>query len=107
LWYILREENNMIEINSVEQFEKEILKGKVLVDLYAPYCQPCKRMREEILPLFDQEIKILTVDASEIFEIASILGASSVPTIALYQDGVRVNQRMGFMDEDEVRGFIQ
>lgn len=96
----------MIEIKSYEEFEEETSRGKVLIDIYSDYCVPCKRLKSEVLPKFDDKIKILTINGHEIPEISQEFNVYSVPALFLFENGQMIKQHTGFMDVEKMEEFI-
>ena len=77
----------MIELNK-ENFDKETKEGVVLVDVWAPWCPPCRAMGpivEELSEGFkdDDVIKVTKLNADEYMDIASNLGVTGLPTFLL------------------------
>lgn len=76
---------------SGNEFEREVLKSDtpVLVDFYAPWCGPCKKMA----PVLDQfaaespHVKVVKVDIDEAPRIAKKYRIDSVPTLLVFKNG--------------------
>ncbi len=72
-------------------FEREVLESDapVLVDFYAPWCGPCKKMA----PVLDQfavetpHVKVVKVDIEEAPRIAKKYDVKSVPTLLVFKKG--------------------
>lgn len=89
-------------------FNKEIEKGRVVVDFFATWCGPCRmlgQVLEEISKEFD-EVTILKIDIDEYQELAMKFGIMSVPTMLFYKDGKLVNKRVGFCDKKELINYL-
>ncbi len=64
--------------------------GLVLVDFYAPWCGPCRKMLpivEELEKSVDGRFKLLTVDFDQNRLLAKEKGIKSVPYVMIFQDG--------------------
>ena len=87
-----------ININ-IHNFEEEVMNSDkpVLLDFWAPWCGPCRR----VVPLVEQiaqerpDIKVGKVNVDEEFELAGRFRVSSIPTLLVIQDGKVINQAMG------------
>ena len=97
----------MIEINDLEELNNAVADGKHLIEIYTEFCNPCKKMKNEILPKVEDQIDVITVNALEATDIAMNYSISSVPALLLFEDGELTNMRVGFMNETELLNFIE
>ena len=82
-----------------ENFHEEVMSSEktVLLDFWAPWCGPCRR----VVPLVEQiaqerpDIKVGKVNVDEEYELAGTFRISSIPTLLVIRDGKVVNQAMG------------
>ena len=92
-------------------FEEEVLKSDlpVLIDIWAPWCGPCRFVGpsiEQIATEYKGKLKVgkLNVDDHKVY--ASKFGVSSIPTLMVFKDGNLVENVIGAMPkEDIVRVF--
>ena len=94
----------MIELNK-ENFNKETKEGVVLVDVWAPWCPPCRAMGpivEELSEDFEDDdvIKVTKLNADEYMDIASNLGVTGLPTFLLYKNGEIISKKVGMTTKD-------
>ena len=94
-----------------EQFN-EIIKGGqlVLVDFFATWCVPCKRMHPVLEQLKEQlgdNIRILKLDIDKNQAIASAYRVQSVPTLMLFRNGEMVWRQSGAMGISELGSIVQ
>ena len=100
----------MIELNK-ENFDKETKEGVVLVDVWAPWCPPCRAMGpivEELSEDFkdDDVIKVTKLNADEYMNIASSLGVTGLPTFLLYKNGEVISKKVGMTTKDFLKEML-
>ena len=90
---------------------EKILKenSRVLFDVWAPWCGPCKVTTPiiEELEKRTKNVKIVKVNADEERKIIQDLGVISVPTFLYYKDGNLVNQITGVVDKRTLKKLIE
>lgn len=96
--------SGLINLNEITFQEKVIEgKGKVIVDFWAEWCGPCKLLSpilEEVSNILD--IKIYKVNVDENPSLAGQFGIKSIPTIVIFDDGVRVKEVVGLRPKEEI-----
>lgn len=97
-----------IEIKSVAQFDAEKESGKVLVDFYATWCNPCRMLAPIVAQVAEEnpDLKVLKVDVDQVGDLASRYQISSIPTLLLFKDGKLVNSALGYMPKVKLAEFI-
>lgn len=90
--------------------KEEIKKGKVLLQFSATWCGHCVAMEpvmEEIREKYKGSIKICKIDIDEDKEFAKEYKVSSVPTFILLNDGVIEKQKIGAMNLNAMKEFLE
>ena len=80
----------------------------VLVDLWAPWCGPCKMVAPEIAKvaaLASGELLVAKVNTEEQPEIAGSMRIRSIPTFAVFTGGREVERTSGAMPAAQLRSF--
>ena len=95
---------------SLEEYNK-LLKSEtpVLVDFYAEWCAPCKKMEpylKKISTEMPDKVKIVRVNADENTELCKTLKVSSLPVLKMYKNDKLVWDNLGFVSEEEVKTKI-
>ncbi|CAG4989176.1 Thiosulfate sulfurtransferase GlpE [Dyadobacter sp. CECT 9275] len=84
-------------------------KNVVLIDFYAPWCQPCVKMLPTIHKLtneYQAKAKIETIQYDTNKAIAKELGIEEIPAFLLYKNGKLVQRRNGLMEESDFKKWI-
>lgn len=100
----------MLEVTDAT-FDEEVLKSSepVVVDLWAPWCGPCKSMGAVIDELSTKrpEIKFVKVNVDENFQISSNYNVRSIPTIMTFKNGELVDILSGFRGKSSVEDMLK
>jgi thioredoxin 1 len=100
----------VIEITR-ENFEAQVLESPVpvLVDLYAPWCGPCRLMApvlERVAGQVGERARVVKVNTDELPEIAQAFGVQGVPTLALVHQMRVLDMRVGVTSAEELVKMI-
>jgi len=99
------ESKNVIKITDSEIFDKEVLKTldiSVLVDFYAPWCGPCKRLSPVLSSLADKVVdkaKVCKLNTDDLGEISKQYKIRTIPTVIIFYKGAEVRRIKGIKSE--------
>ena len=93
----------MIKVYSGEKIAD--LKDLTVVDFYADWCMPCKRMGQVLEQIEDLNVLKINVDENE--EIAKEYKVMSIPYMLIVKDGEIKEEILGFMSKDDFEEKIK
>ena len=92
---------------SLEQYQSLLHSDKlILVDFYADWCAPCKKMKpylEKIAVEMADKITVVRIDADENAELCKKLNVTALPVLKLYKNNELVWENEGYIEEESVR----
>lgn len=98
----------MVEVN-LENFDSEVLKADkpVVVDFFATWCGPCKRMKPNLeeFAAASETVKVVMADVDGLQDILPDYDIVSVPTIVLFNEGKEIKRRSGYMSVEDLEKF--
>ncbi len=100
---------NVTDLND-SNFNEFTNEGISLVDVWAPWCGPCKMIGPVIDKLSsdykDSEVKFGKLNADDNSEIVRNLGVRNIPTILIYKNGEIVDRTVGMVSEGQLKELI-
>lgn len=95
-------------LENVEEFDKLINDGKVLVDFYATWCGPCQMLGPVLEDIANTRgsVPIVKVDIDKFGDIARKYGIMSVPTLMIFENGKNTKSEVGYMDKEKIEEFV-
>jgi rhodanese-related sulfurtransferase len=83
---------------------------KVLVDFYADWCEPCKKMSRYIVKMqkdMAADVTIIRLNADENKTLISELKIDELPALLLYQNKEMKWKHLGFIGEEDLKKQLQ
>lgn len=101
---------SVINVNQAN-FEKEVLESEktVLLDFYANWCGPCKTVAPLINQLAQEHPEFVfgKVNVDESLELAQAFGVTSIPMLAVIQNGKVIKQAVGARGKEEILAMLK
>jgi len=98
----------MVKILNENNFKQETSSGTILVDFYADWCGPCKRMAptlNELAAEFGDKIKIAKVNVDQSKSLAQDFGVRGIPMFVVIKDGQVINTTTGAKSKQQLMEF--
>jgi putative thioredoxin len=102
----------MINVTA-ENFDAEVIAASmqfpVLLDFWAPWCEPCKTigpLLEQLEEDYDGRFKLVKIDADQEQELCQAFGIRSIPTCVLMVDGKPLDGFQGAMPKGKIKEFL-
>ena len=103
----------IVEVTT-QSFMAEVIEASqsqlVLLDLWAPWCGPCKQLTpvlEALAENSDGQVRLAKMNIDEHPEVAQQLKVQSIPAVFAFKDGQPVDGFMGALPESDVKKFIE
>jgi thioredoxin 1 len=92
---------------TTSEFEKLLQTDKVvLVDFYAEWCGPCKKMKPSILAIENElasNVKVIRIDVDKNEELVKSFGILEIPILRVYKQGKITWEQKGFVEMEEIK----
>lgn len=102
---------NLIDVTP-ETFSEVVLEGShqgyVIVDFWAPWCNPCKILKPMLERLAGEYgYTLAKVNTEEHQQLGAEYGVRGIPDVRIYRDGAEVDRFSGALPEAEIRSIIE
>ena len=82
---------------------------KVVIDFYAEWCAPCKKMAPYIIKMQEEmkgKMTIARLDADKNKTMVENLKLDGLPVIIVYENGKEVWRNIGYISEEDLRKHL-
>jgi thioredoxin 1 len=103
--------NKNVHVVGDADWNVEVLQASdlVLVDFWAEWCPPCRRLAPVVDALADEyagRVKVVKLNVDEAPEVASRYSIFSIPTLLLFRGGQVIEQHVGFRPKEELEAVL-
>ena len=83
--------------------------GIVMVDCWAPWCGPCRRMGpivDELAADLAGKVAVAKLNTDENQGVAMNFGINAIPTLLFFKDGVQQESLVGLRPKEDIIAYI-
>lgn len=95
---------------SKKDFDKIINQGNIIIDFWASWCEPCRRMSyvlDEVYEKYKKNIAFYKVNVDDESQLTSQYAIMSIPTIIYFIDGNVCDRTIGVASTEEIENKIK
>lgn len=100
--------------SDTERFAEDVINASalvpVIVDFWAPWCEPCKQLTpvlEKLVTEYGGQVKLVKINIDDNQALAQQLRVQSIPMVYAFKDGRPADAFNGALPESQLRQFIE
>jgi putative thioredoxin len=104
---------DLIKESNTANFTADVIKASakvpVIVDFWAPWCEPCKQLGpalEKLVRDANGLVRLVKINVDENQELATQMRVQSIPAVYAFKDGQPVDAFTGALPESQLKTFI-
>jgi thioredoxin 1 len=104
--------NESTQVFTGQNWDAQVLRaeGPVLVDFWAAWCPPCRKIGplvDELAREYAGRVRVGKLDVDYSPDVAVRYDIVSIPTLVLFRDGRVVEKRVGALPREELRRLLE
>jgi len=119
---IMAWENNNLPLKNLQQLSKEdeftradfdellAQNSKILIDYYADWCAPCKKMAPYLAKLkedYKGRVKVHRLNVDHAKALTKEMNIEGIPIVAIYKDGEEIQRVAGYQSEEDLTELLK
>ena len=104
----LSNQTNKIDLKDTQQFKELVLDGSgiTLVDFWAPWCGPCRKL-SPIIEDVSTKYNVIKINIDKFPDLSNNYNVQGVPTLILFKDGKELSSISGFLSRSEIIKWVE